>query len=114
MAAIRIYTDENINPAIVEGLRRRGVDAWSAAGVGNLGISDEEQLEYATSKCAILFTHDTDLIPIARSWIQEGKEHWGVIYVHQDRLSIGECIRRLKDYVDILEAEDMKNCMEFL
>jgi len=114
MAAVRIYTDENVNPAIVEGLRRRGVDAWSAADMGNLGISDEEQLEYATSERAILFTHDVDLIPIARSWIREGEEHWGVIYVHQDKLSIGECIRCLKDYADILEAEDMKNCVEFL
>ena len=38
----------------------------------------------------------------------------GVIYVHQDQLSIGECIRRLKDYADILEAEDMQNRVEFL
>jgi hypothetical protein len=27
---IKIYADENVNVAIVEGLRRRGVDAWSA------------------------------------------------------------------------------------
>lgn len=114
MAAIRIYTDENVNPVIAEGLRRRGVDASSALEVGNISIDDEEQLEYATEEHAVLFTHDTDLLIISRRWIEEGKEHWGVIYVHQDSLSIGECIRRLKDYVDILEAEDMIGHVEFL
>lgn len=46
--------------------------------------------------------------------VNEGKEHWGVIYVHQGDLSIGQCIRYLKEYADILEAEDMKNRVEYL
>jgi len=114
VAAIRIYTDENVNPAIPEGLRRRGVKAWSAADASTLGLSDEEQLTYATQQGAVLFTHDADLILIARNWTAQGKEHGGVIYVHQDSLSIGECIRRLKDYADIPGVEDMKNRVEFL
>lgn len=114
MATLRIYTDEDVNPAVSAGLRRRNVDAWSAVEAGALGLSDEEQLAYATRERAVLFTHDPDLLAIARDWIQQGKEHAGVIYVHQESLSIGECIRRLKDYADILEAEDMKNCVEYL
>ncbi len=78
------------------------------------GASDEEQLIYAAKERAVLFTHDVDLIVIARKWTAQGKEHYGVIYVHQDSLSAGECIRRLKDYADILEAEDMLNRVEFL
>lgn len=71
-------------------------------------------MRYTAQERAVLFTHDADFISIARNWAQQGKEHWGVIYVHQDSLSIGECIRRLKDYADILEAEDMKDHVEFL
>ena len=114
MGAIRIYTDENVNPAVAEGLRRRSVDAWSAAEAVTLGLSDEEQLTYATQERAVLFTHDADLISIALIWTEQAKEHSGVIYVHQNSLSIGECIRRLKEYTDTLEAEDMKNRVEFL
>lgn len=114
MASLKIYTDENVNPAIVNGLRRRGVKAWSTVEAGNSGLSDEDQLVYAAKEHAVLFTHDMDLISIANKWIKAGKEHWGVIYVHQESLSIGQCIYRLKDYVDILEAEDMKNLVEFL
>lgn len=46
--------------------------------------------------------------------VAEGKEHWGVIYVEINRLSIGECIRRLALYADILSVEEMKNKIEFL
>ena len=114
MPPIRIYADENVDHAIVNGLRRRGVDAWSPKDAKTLGASDDEQLTYAAAKGAVLFTHDTDLIVIARQWMVQGKEHYGVIYVHQDALSVGECIRRLKDYADVLEARDMKNRVEFL
>jgi hypothetical protein len=54
---IRIYADENVNVAIVEGLKRRGVEAWSAIDIGNLGFSDEEQLRYALEEKATIFTH---------------------------------------------------------
>ncbi len=99
MAAPRIYADENVNPTVPDGRRRR-VDAWSAADAGNLGLSDAQQLTYAAQEHAVIFTHDTDLIVLAHNWLQQGQEHWGVIYVHQGHLSTGECIRRLKDYAD--------------
>lgn len=47
MAGLRIYTDENVQGAVAEGLRRLNADAFSAREVGNLGLTDEEQLEYA-------------------------------------------------------------------
>ncbi len=77
-------------------------------------MSDEEQLHYAARERAVLFTHDADLIRVAWDWTQKGKEHWGVIYVHPEKLSLGECIRRLKEYATTFQAEDLKNRVEFL
>ena len=122
MAGIRIYTDENVNPAIVEdpakggadGLRRRRVEAWSAGEAGNLSLDDEGHLEYGAQQRAILFTHDPDLIALAQKWTMQGRQHWGVIYVHQGSLTIGEMIRRLKDYAETLDAGDMRNRVEYL
>jgi hypothetical protein len=37
---IKIYADENVNIAIVEGLKRRGVESWSALEKGKRGLSD--------------------------------------------------------------------------
>ena len=65
MGKIRIYTDESASVAIAEGLKRRGVDAFSARDAGNLGLTDEEQLIYANKEKLTIFTHDTDFLQIA-------------------------------------------------
>lgn len=108
---IKIYADENVNVAIVEGLRRRGVEAWSAIDKGKLGLSDEEQLRYALEEGAAIFTHDDDFLNMAA---ESGIEHCGIIYVHQQDLSIGECIRRLKAIVETKSSEEMHNRIFFL
>jgi len=38
MGKLRIYTNESVDVAIADGLKRRGVDAFSARDAGNLGV----------------------------------------------------------------------------
>jgi len=108
---IKIYADENVNIAIVEGLKRRGVEAWSAIDKGKVGLTDEEQLSYALQERATIFTHDDDFLVMAA---ESGIEHCGIIYVHQQHLSIGESIRRLKAIVETNSLEEMHNHLLFL
>ena len=114
MGKIRIYTDESVNVAIAEGLKRRGVDAFSARDFENLGLTDEEQLSFAKDDQSAIFTHDTDFLRIAIRWVETGKSHQGIIYCHQKDYTSGECIRRLKLLATILSAEDMINNIHFL
>jgi len=114
MGKIRIYTDESTSVAIAEGLKRRGVDAFSARVAGNLGLTDEEQLIYAGKEKATIFTHDTDFLQIAARWLDEGRTHQGIIYCHQTRYSVGECVRKLRMLTAVLSSEDMVNHIEFL
>ena len=114
MARIRIYADEHVDPDIVAGLRLQDVDAWAVRDAGNFGLSDERQLEYAAREHAAIFTHDTDFLAIARLRERGGKEHWGVIYARQGRLSVGECVRRLRELAGVLDAEELCNRVEFL
>lgn len=111
---IKIYADESVPVAVVAGLQRRGVEAISARDAGNLGFTDLEQLAYAIENRYLLFTHDTDFLMLAAETSGAGQEHWGVVYVHQEKLSIGGCIRRLKELVDVLTADEMRNHVEFL
>ena len=106
---VRIYSDESVNVAIVEGLKRRGVDAFSASDAGNLGLTDEEQLEFAMKSRAVIFTHDVDFLRMALE-----REHCGIIYVHQRRVSVGGCVRRLKAIVEVKTPEEMRNQIIFL
>jgi predicted nuclease of predicted toxin-antitoxin system len=113
MGKISIYTNESVSVAIADGLKRRGVEAFSARDAGNLGLTDEEQLIYAGKEKVSIFTHDTDFLQIAARWMEEGRTHHGIIYCHQKRYSIGECVRRLRVLTAVLSSEDMVNHIEF-
>jgi hypothetical protein len=63
---------------------------------------------------AVIFTHDHHFIEIADALNKKGKNHWGVVFVEMHRLSIGECIRQLAIYSEVLSAEEMINRVEFL
>ena len=111
---MRIYTDENVDPRVAQGLRRRGVHAASAHEAGELGATDEAQFEEAISLEAAIFIHDRHFVEIAVEKTLHGKEHFGVIFAEMHRLSLGECIRRLALCADVLTAEEVKNRVEFL
>ena len=106
MGKIRLYLDESVDTRIAEGLKRRGVEVYTARDSNNLGLSDEEQLEYARKNGLVIFTHDTDFLKLAAQWSKEGKPHGGIIYTHQQSHSLGECIRLLKLITELLTAEE--------
>lgn len=111
---LRIYANESVSLAIVTGLQRRGVDVSCARDSGNLGLTDPQQLDYAIKNQLVLFTRDTDFIRLVHEFSASNRLHWGVIYVHQDKLGIGEAIRRLKELADLFEPDDFQNHIEFL
>jgi len=111
LGSIKIYTNESVDVAIAEGLKRRGVQALSAKDTGNLGLTDKEQLNYAFKEKVTIFTHDDDFLSLVA---QSERVHYGIIYAHQLRLSIGECIRRIKTLVQTRTPQEMKNRIEFL
>ncbi len=47
---IKFHLDENVNNAIVQGLRRRGIDVTTTPEQSLIGASDEEQLNLHISK----------------------------------------------------------------
>lgn len=109
MAKLAFYTNESVHIVVAEGLKRRDVKVITARDAGNLGLSDEEQLEYAKKKKLIIVTHDDDFLSLAATF-----EHAGIVYVHQQKYLLGELINNLKLLWDVLEQEDMKNHVEFL
>jgi predicted nuclease of predicted toxin-antitoxin system len=114
MGKIRIYTNESVSVAITEGLTRRGVDAFSARDIGNLGLTDYEQLTYALNEKATIFTHDTDFLKIAAKWMTEERTHHGITYGHQASYSIGEYVLKLRTLTSVLTSDDIVKHIEFL
>jgi len=111
---MKIYCDENIESAIVAGLKRRGIEVISARDTGNLGKSDEYHLKTASELEAVILTHDVDFLKLAHQWQQGGKEHKGILYAHPLDLSPRECIRMVELVTQVLAEKEMKNHIEFL
>lgn len=114
MAKLKIYTDENVDVGVAEGLRRRGIKTFSAIEKGLAGVDDKEHFQHAVKMQAVIFTHDHHFISLSKEIVTEGKNHYGIIYVGMNKLSVGEIIKRLALYAEVLTAEEMINRVEFL
>ena len=113
---IALYTDEDVTTNLAPALRWRGYTAQSTLEVGNLELSDEAQLKYATEQgMAILTYNGQDFIPLAQEWYFAGQEHAGIIISQQfDRRQFGELLRRILGLLDSLTADEMRNQVVFL
>ncbi len=107
---IRFHLDENANPAIANGLRRRGIDVTTTPEAGLISVSDEEQLRFAFRQSRVIFTQDRDFLRLH----DNGFEHCGIAYCIKGSRSIGEILRGLILIWEVLEAEDMRGKVEFL
>lgn len=77
---MRLYLDEDLSPRIAIELRRRGIDAVSAFEVGNLQLSDREQLTYAARERRCLVTRNVrHFIDLARDAIRRQEPHRGIV-----------------------------------
>jgi hypothetical protein len=72
-------------------------------------MTDQEQMETAIQLKAAIFTHDADFIRMSAN-----KNHSGIIYVHQQRISTGEAIKRLKIIAETTSPQEMRNKIIFL
>ncbi|MFW5666065.1 MAG: DUF5615 family PIN-like protein [Coleofasciculus sp.] len=110
MKKIRWHLDEQVDRAIAQALKQRGVDVTTTPEVGLLGATDEEQLAFAISQQRVIFTHDEDFLILH----QQGVEHYGITYCHQNSRSIGDIVRGLILISEVLEPLDMHNHVEFI
>lgn len=116
MSDLKLYVDEDAGePAVIAGLRGRGVDVLTCVEAGNVGATDEEHLEFAIQSGRIIYTFNVgDFARLHQAYLQQQKVHAGIIVIPEQRYSIGEKIRRLAGLVASTTAEGMRNRMEFL
>lgn len=95
--------------AVAEGVRRRGGDALTTQEAGRRGLSDGEQLAYATQQRRVVVTQDTDFLRLHAT----GITHHGIAYASPG-LSIGEIIRGLMAMLEQMTADDLLDHVEFL
>ena len=106
---IRFYTDEQVARAVVDGLRRRGVEVLTCQEASLLGTPDVDHLTYATEQGCVIFSQDDDFLRLHMA----GISHAGIVYAHQ-RTPIGVVIQGLSLIHEVLEPQEMINHVEFI
>jgi predicted nuclease of predicted toxin-antitoxin system len=93
---LKLYMDHHVPRAITMGSRLRHVDVLTAYEDHAHEISDPSLFDRATSLGRVLFTQDDDLLAEATKRQQAGIAFAGVIYAHQQNVSIGQCVEDLE------------------
>lgn len=112
--SIKLYMDVHVRRAVTVGLRLRGVGVVTAQEDNAERMLDDELLRRASELDRVLFSQDDDLLSVAASCQKSGERFAGVIYAHQLRISIGQCIEDLSLIAEIGEPEDMADRVEYL
>lgn len=112
--AIRFYMDVHVSAAITGTLRRRGIDVITSQEDGTREVEDDVLLQRAAELDRVLVSQDTDFLRIAHQWQREGRKFPGIIFAHQQGISIGQCIDDLELIAECCEPKEVANRFLFL
>jgi hypothetical protein len=106
--------DVHVKAAVTLGLRQRGVTVLTAHEGGTGTMDDPDLLDRATALGHVLFSQGADFLAEAARRQAAGTPFSGLIYAHQQRVSIGQCIADLELLAQVYDLADMLNRVEHL
>ena len=107
--SLSLYMDVNVPRAITRTLTAAGVDVITAQEDGCAQMPDPDLLDRAGSLNRVLFTRDDDLLAEATRRHRASVPFSGVIYAHQMRVNIGQCIGDLQILAECLSPPETFN-----
>ena len=112
--SVRLYMDVHVRSAVTHGLRLRGIDVLTAQEDGTQRLDDPALLDRASELERVLFSQDADLLSEAARRQQSGQPFYGVIYGHQQQITVGQTITDLAFIAEAAEPADVRNSVIFL
>ena len=106
--------DQHVPRSVTVGLRQREVDVLTAFEDGTSETADPDLLDRATALGRALFTQDDDLLVEAARRQAEASVFAGVIYAHQQRVTVGMCVEQLELIAKALEPSELENRVIYL
>jgi len=89
------YADVHVVFAIVELLRRRGMDVVTVQDRGNDEAGDRDLLMHALAEQRVMLTNDTDFLALAARYSRQGETFAPIYYWPQQGRPVGEMVRRI-------------------
>jgi hypothetical protein len=113
---LRLYLDEDsMDQRLVRALRARRLDVETALEAEMIKQPDKKHLRYAAEVGRVLHSFNVgDFYELHGQYMNEGREHAGIVMATQQRYDVGERMRRLLRLRAERTAEDMQNRVVFL
>jgi len=100
--------------SITIGLRMRSVEVLTTQEDGTERLADSDLLDRATELGLVLFTFDDDLLVEASNRQKLDRPFSGLVYIHLQDVSIGNCIHDLEIIAKAGEPKDLENFVIYL
>ena len=112
--SLQLYTDVHVRRAIPVALRIRDVDVLTSQADESAELEDPDLLDRAMSLGRVLFTQDEDLLAEGVRRQRSNIPFAGIIYAHQLRVTVGQCVHDLELMAKVYEPAEMANRIEYL
>ena len=112
--SLTLYADHHVKLAIVEGLRRRGLDVVTALEDGADRLPDELLLARATELGRVLISADKDFLGITARWWAGSRRYAGVIRIRRGQADVGRLIEDIALTAESYTAEEMANRLVYV
>ena len=110
---IHLYLDEDVHGDLGKALREQGYDVLTVNEAKRNGLSDLQQLEFATEQKRAIFTFNAvDFIKLHLNYSTQSLSHSGIIVSRQ--IPIKEVIHRLLLLLDRVTAEEIQDQLYWL
>jgi predicted nuclease of predicted toxin-antitoxin system len=112
--SLRLYMDVHVRNSVTTALRARQVDVLTSQNDRTTRLPDPRLLDRAHELGRVLFTQDDDLLSEASQRQHSGKMFSGVIYAHQQNITVRQTIDDLELLAKASEPEELANAVIFL
>jgi predicted nuclease of predicted toxin-antitoxin system len=112
--SLDLYMDVQVQLAITRGLEKRGVDVLRAQDDGSARLDDPELLDRAMALGRTMFSRDDDFLAEATRRQRAGEPFAGVVYAHQNNVTIGQCIEDLELIAKVYEPPEIADRVIYL
>jgi len=106
--------DVHVRRPVTTGLRRRDLEVITAQEDGTSQWDDDELLDRAMEVGRVLFTQDDELLLEAAKRQRRGEAFAGVIYAHQQNITVRRTIEDLGLIAKACEPDELANRVVFL
>ena len=105
--------DEDVHGDLGKALRQQGYDVLTVNEAQKNGLSDRQQLEFATEHNRAIFTFNAvDFIELHLQYLTQSRSHSGILVSRQ--IPIKEAIRRLLLLLNRVTAEEIEGQLYWL